>query len=278
MKTSDEVVNRGEICRVVLFGGSSLATTYVPEETKHRTLLEQRLREEYPHQQVEVVNHADNGEFFARYLISGKYERHRPVLEGVDIAVLRFGANDEKRMEVEEYRRHFRSFMDLLRQDFPGVSFVLQTLIYLDYPNHYFYDRNLELEPYSEVSRQIAAQEGHLLSDFYAVCKRETDRGNWDIRARQGLILDNSQDAGKENKVEWFSDIHPNPKGIRLAVEEDIRVIKQRYPQDLPVGQKAVKRESNSPEHYEQMLQFPAERITVLRKPNPETLLQQASS
>lgn len=277
MSISTDDSHRQESSRIVLFGGSSLATTYVPEEMKHRTLLEQRLREEYPEQEIEVLNCADNGEFFARYLLNGVYEQHRSQLQGVDVAIFRFGANDEKRMEHGEYARHMRIFVDLLRQDFPGVHIVLQTLIYLDYPTHYLYDRNQELEPFSEVSRKLAKESGFTLSDFYEAGKRETDKGNWDFRVRQGLVLDNSKDSGKENEVVWFSDIHPNPKGIRIAVEEDIRVLRERFPESLPAGQVAVPRTPYTTEEYERILDFPKTRLTLLRKPNPEQQLQQAS-
>jgi lysophospholipase L1-like esterase len=265
------------VSRIVLFGGSSLATTYVPDEHTHRTLLEQGLRAVYPEQNIEVVNNAYNGELVARYLIKGTYERDRALLKGADIAVLRFGANDQKRIHVEEFRDHMTKFVQLLRQDFPGLHIVFQTLIYLDYPEHMYYDRNQELEPFSQVSRDLAREFGYSLSDFFEVGKRETAKGNWDYRIRRnkdGIILDNSQDAGNESP-RWFSDIHPNLAGIRMAVEEDIRVLKERFPAQLPTGQKAVSRPAKSAEEYEQLLNFPADRLNILLHPNQEQILQQ---
>lgn len=260
--------------RVVLFGGSSVRTSYLPEAAQHHNVLREALSHAYPHQSVEVSNCADNGEFIARYLLTGKYEKHRETLAGIDIAIIRFGANDQKRMDVAEYKAHTNHFVDLLESDFPGLTIVMETGTYFDYPAHYAFNRNLQLDPYWDVARQVAKERGYLLADYYAVMQKKTAQGEWDFRVRQGLIIDNSQDAGKENDPKWFSDIHPNPAGTRLAVEEEFRCLKAAFPNALPTGQQRTPRPARKGTEYAQLLNFPFERLTQLTQPNPEQVLQ----
>src|SRR5690606_37843598 len=133
-----------------------------------------------------------------------------------------------------EYHQQMLKFIELLKTDFPGIAIVLETGIYVDYPRHYTSDRNKSLDPYWEVSRKIAAESGYPLVDYYAVTKQEAAEGNWDIRIRtqagKQIILDASQDAGKENDPKWFTDIHPNPVGVQIAAREEVRVLRTLFP------------------------------------------------
>jgi acyl-CoA thioesterase-1 len=268
--------NNPSPARVVLFGGSSVRTSYLPIAAQHHVVLGGLLREAYPGQAVTVENRADNGEFIARYLLRGTYERHRADLPGIDVAIIRFGTNDQKRMDVDEYRRQFEKFLALLEQDFPGLHLILETGIYVDYPEHYNFDRNLELDPYWQVSRDLAQERNLPLVDYYAACKREAERGNWDIRVRRGLVIDSAQDAGKEGSADWFTDIHPNPRGTRLAAAEEARVLRAAFPRLLPVGQTTATREPENTAFYERYLDFPSDRLVVPSKPTPCDALQES--
>lgn len=270
-----------DVSRVVLFGGSSVATTYLPKEAKHHNALAALLKEAYPKQKIEVENWADNGEFIARYLLNVAYERHRKDQKGIDVAIIRFGTNDQKRMKVPEYHAQMLKFIELLKTDYPGIAIVLETGVYLDYPKHYTTDRNKILDPYWEVSRKIAKEFGYPLVEYYGAAKRETEAGNWDIRIRtqkyKRFILDNSEDAGKENDPSWFTDIHPNPAGTKLAAREETLVLKQLFPEKLPAGQEALVREARDKEYYSKFLNFDASRLTTSKKANPEQTLQTAT-
>lgn len=254
-----------------VFGDSTVATTYLPEEAKHCAVLERELSKAYPGQEIKVSNFADNGEFVARYLLRGTYEKHRASLPGLDVAIIRFGANDMKRMKTVEYRSHLEKFIALLKTDFPGVQIVLETGMYLDYPAHHSSNRNRSLNPYYQVSRNISAEDGYPLVDYYNTVKAETAAGNWDVRvrAREGragpFVLDASQDAGRENDPKWFTDIHPNPEGARIAVREEVAVLRKIFPEALPFGGKAHAREARSNDDYVKYLDFSADRL--LKKP-----------
>lgn len=269
--------SKSNLSRIVLFGGSSVLTSYLPEEAKHHVVLQALLHDAYPDQAMEIKNWADNGEFIARYLLRGTYEKHRVVQPGIDVAIIRFGTNDQKRMDVAEYHRQMEKFLALLRRDFPGIQIVLETGVYVDFPAHYRFDRNQVLSPYWEVSRQIASQEGLPLVDYFEVGRKETERGNWDLRVRKGLVPDASQDAGKEGDPDWFSDIHPNPLGVKLAAQEEVRVLKRTFPERLPSGQKAVVREAVSNAGYEELLAFSSDRLAATKTTSTLDALQEAT-
>jgi acyl-CoA thioesterase-1 len=281
MNSSVQAKTAEDATRVVLFGGSSVFTSYLPESTKHHIVLAEQLKMAYPQQKIEVANWADNGEYIARYLLKGAYERQIRMQPGIDVAIIRFGTNDQKRMKEPEYYQQMLKFLTLLKNDFPGVAIILETGIYMDFPKHYTFDRNLALDPYWEVSRKIAAQFDYPLVDYYAVAKQEAAAGNWDIRVRKlgkEFILDAGHDEGRDHDPKWFTDIHPNPVGVRLAVREEIRVLKNVFPEKLPAGQKAVKREPRDGDYYSQYLNFPAERlVTASNNGNLETDLQEAT-
>src|SRR4051812_40636883 len=105
----------GEVARVGLFGGSSVRTSYLPAEVSQTGVLQKELEKAYPAQGVEVTNYADNGEFIARYLVTGTYERHRKEgMQGIDVAIIRFGANDQKRFSAKVYLEQLRRLVELL--------------------------------------------------------------------------------------------------------------------------------------------------------------------
>lgn len=260
-------MNKNLPSRIVLFGGSSVRTSYLPPAAQHHVVLSGLLQAAYPGQAICVENRADNGEFIARYLLSETYERHRMALPGIDVAIIRFGTNDQKRMGIEEYRSQFEKFLALLEQDFPGLHVILETGIYVDYPRHYNFDRNLVLDPYWQVSRDLARERKLPLVDYYAACRREANLGNWDIRVRRGLVIDAAQDAGREGSADWFTDIHPNPRGTRLAATEEVQALRAAFPRQLPAGQVARPRESKGREFYEQYLDFSSDRLIVRAAP-----------
>jgi len=265
------------IVHIGLFGGSSVATTYLPEETKHHVVLEKELSAAYPGQEIKVSNLADNGEFIARYLLNGKYEIHRADLTGLDVAIIRFGTNDIKRMKRPEYRKQLDKFVALLQEDFPGVQIIMETGMYLDYPKHYSSDRNASLNPVWQASRDLAQEKGFPLVDFYEAAKEETAAGNWDLRVRARaadgpFVLDASRDAGKENNPKWFTDIHPNPEGVRVAVREEVKAIREKFSTALPVGQQARPRDARNQAAYAEYLDFSPDRLTVKPKVAPDQL------
>lgn len=275
--------------RVALIGGSSSATTYLPEEEKHHHVLQNALKERYPGQEVEVFNFADNGEFIARYLLNGRYSKDLASMQGknIDIAILRCGINDSKYFSIEEFAEQTRRFINLLKADFPGIQIIIETGFYLDYPKHYRNDRNRLLAPYWEVNRQIAKELGLPLSDLYHESEKATKAGQWDLRIRSqndekypkkptqiywGTELD--EEYGSDPN--WFSDVHPSPNGVRLAVAVEVDLLKRTFPERLPSGTGAALVGTERPQDfYVEWLGCDPERLKQKRK-NPD-LLQDAT-
>lgn len=278
MMHSTQAADSAKDVRVVLFGGSSVASSYLPEDQQHQAVLQAMLQKAYPEQKITVENWASGGEFVARYLLTGAYEKQRKEQPGIDVAIIRFGTNDQKRMKPPEYKEHLRKLVAVLKEDFPGVQIILETGIYVDYPKHYSSDRNKILNPYWQISRDLAKEDGYPLVEYYERVKQETAAGNWDVRTRarktEEMIMDNTQDAGHENDPVWFTNIHPNAEGVRLAADEEVKIIKELFPTALPTGQVAKTREAKDQQYYATLLSFPAERLEIEKKTNPDKELQ----
>jgi len=272
--------------RIALFGGSSSATTYLPEEFKHHNLLRNALEAGYPGEKVEVYNFADNGLFIARYLLDGLYGKDYAAMQGknIDIAILRCGINDAKRFSPKEFAGQTRQFIKLLQNDFPGVRIILETGFYLDYPKHYQSDRNRKLNPYWEVNRQIAKEMDLPLCDLYAESEKATTEGNWDLRIRSKnrekypkspelFYWGTELDAEYGHHPEWFTDVHPSPNGVRLAVDTEAALLRRLYPEKLPTGHgKTGGPVDRDQAFFVRWIDCPPERLELLKTKNPDQL------
>lgn len=279
------------VTRIALFGGSSSATTYLPDGSKHHHQLKHKLESQYPGQSVEVFNLADNGEFMARYLLRSRYTKHLSQLRGknLDLVILRFGINDSKRFSVEEFSEQLRRFIQLLRNDFPGVRIILETGFYLDYPKHYSFDRNRALNPYWDATRALAQELELPLSDVYVASEKATAAGDWDIRIRSldekkypkkptRFYWETTLDAEYGHEPRWFSDVHPNPHGVGLAVETEAKLLKTLYPERLPTGTgKIAEIPQRDEAFFSEWLNCPPERLNLRRK-NPDQLQEATTS
>lgn len=263
-----------EVSHVVLMGSSSLRTSYLPENLAHKAALQHAMDAHYGEGRAQVHNWADNGEFIARFLITGKYERFRKDAPGVDVFIIRFGANDAKRMHPPEFAQQLEKLIALLKEDFPDAKFILEDGMYLDYPAHYRKDRNQEQLPYWEQTRAIAEKHGVPLSALFEASKRETEQGNWDLRIRsqrnKTIVCDSSQDDQYPGDIDWFTDIHPNPVGVQVAVAAEMEALKSLFPETLPTGGRKTERESKSENAYIALLNFAPERLKKTLMQNPD--------
>lgn len=270
------------VVRVGLFGDSTLATSYLPKESRPDRALRDELKKRYPDQRCEVYNFALNGEFIARYLLSGKYDQARTRLgeRSLDAIVVRFGINDQKYVDEAEFARQLNVFVDLLKTDFPGAAIILETGPFVDFPAHYHYDREAVLSPYWEKTRQIAEQQGLQVSDYHRASKAATAAGNWDLRIRltdsknEGFVIDASRDSEHTGDPKWFSDIHPNSPGIQLAAVTQAQILKDIFPDQIPSGKPGADFQARTTEDYARMLDFSPDRLARPRKVAPVDRLQ----
>lgn len=132
--------------------------------------------------------------------------------------------------------------------------------LYLDFPHHYTSDRNRKLTPYWEKIHAVARRRPLPLVPLFAASKNETLCGNWDLRIRsqrdKTVPVDASKDFERVGDVDWFTDIHPNPRGVLVAVETEMSILKVLFPKDLPRGGTKTVRSGKNSDDYIRLLQF----------------------
>lgn len=224
----------------MLIGDCTLATSYMPTHHRNEVLLAARLRALYPHDALHITNEGLDGEhvggFLARY--ERTFARHAPP----DYVLVRYGINDRRTYGTEGFASRLHTLLDRLQADFPRVRIVLETGVFVDFPAHYEFDRNAVLQPIYQVIRDVGRARGFPVVDVYARMAHETALGNWDLRVRGYGVVEETipvlgvgQDHVYGDDVRWFTNIHPNPKGMAVFVDEQVRVLQQHWPETLRV-------------------------------------------
>jgi lysophospholipase L1-like esterase len=238
--------------RIVMLGDCTLATTYLPAAFKNETRLAHALTARYPHDRIEVINEGLDGESVQDFL--RRYPRVVRRVGTPDYVIVRYGVQDRRRYGVAGFRHQLQALCDRFRTDFPHVRIVLETGIYVDYPAHYEFDRNRVLQPLYNVIRELGRQYSFPVVDIYERMARETTNGNWDLRVRGYGIVDDEipvlgagQDHLHVGDVRWFTNIHPNPQGIDVIVDEEVRVFGEHWPVSLRIPRVAEHRQPSRP-------------------------------
>ena len=137
--TANRPMDKAEVV-IVHFGDSTCITSYLPAEQRVEAVLNDRLSNLYGDQRIISHNAATGGDYIRQFLDSGRYQK---VVKGriphVDIALIRFGHNDQKHCEPVEFKRRLEEFCDLLATDYPGIQIVLETNTWVD-PKHHAAD------------------------------------------------------------------------------------------------------------------------------------------
>ena len=234
---------------IVHFGDSTCITSYLPAEQRVDAALNDRLSNFYRDQRIVSHNVAAGGDYIRQFLDSGRYKKAvKNRIPHIDIALIRYGHNDQKHCEPVEFKRHLEEFCDLLAKDYPGVQIVLETNTWVD-PTHHAADPetsvklNERMNAVWDVVRQLAKERKYPLVEIYERKKKETQAGNWDQRIRhQQLsmekfgkrILDGSKDNEMKDVPGWFYDNHPNATGVKIIADEEFRMMTSLWPKALP--------------------------------------------
>lgn len=223
---------------LLLIGDCTVATSYMPEQHRNERLLAAKLRALYPADECTVTNEGLDGEHVFGFL--RRYERTLRRVPRPDYVLIRFGVNDRKAHGVDGFRQHLGTLCDRLLSSFPDARILLETGMYVDFPAHYEFDRNAILEPIYDVIRETGQRGGFPVVDVYRRMRRETEAGNWDLRVRGYGVVDDEipvlgpgQDHLHSGDVRWWTNIHPNPRGIAVIADEEAAVIKQHWPESL---------------------------------------------
>lgn len=237
---------------IVHFGDSTCITSYLPTE-RVEAVLNDRLTNFYREPRIVSHNVAAGGDYIRQFLDSGRYKKAaKDKIPHIDIALIRYGHNDQKHCEPVVFKWHLAEFCDLLAKDYPGVQIVLETNTWVD-PRHHAVDPetsvklNERMNAVWDVVRQLAKKRKYPLVEIYERKKKETQAGNWDQRIRhQQLsmakfgkqILDGSKDDEMNDVPGWFYDNHPNANGVNIIADEEFKVITGLWPRRLPQAQR----------------------------------------
>lgn len=226
---------------LLMVGDCTLATSYLPLRLKNERILATRLAELYPDDGCVVTNEGLDGETVAQFL--KRYDRTIKRNAPPDYVLIRYGVNDRRAYGVDGFRERMVELIERLRADFPHARILLETGMYVDYPAHYEFDRNPILQPIYEVIRELGQRYGYPVIDLFERMRSETAQGNWDLRVRGYGVVDDEipvlgagQDHLHTGDVRWWTNIHPNPIGIQVIADEEVRVLQQNWPVTLRIS------------------------------------------
>ncbi|HIJ72943.1 MAG TPA: hypothetical protein HPP83_02470 [Candidatus Hydrogenedentes bacterium] len=199
-----------------------------------------RLRRAFPGQPFVIRNFGEAGVTATQFLCRGFIENVRQVLPHLDIAFLRYGIADRKHEGIPKTIESVGQLCVQLEEAFTGITIVIETDMWVDYPRHYLFDRNPRLAPLYEKLRDLAASEGYAVVDIFAKVEEETQKGNWDLRLRsvpvEGIssIADDSFDELFAADSAFFTNIHPNARCYGLIAEWEVAKLRELFGDTLP--------------------------------------------
>jgi len=206
-------------CCIVLFGDCTVSCGLWPSANRPQNHLAIRLRRTFPDQLFIIRNMGEDGGTIGGWLENRRFEELFQTVPLLDIAFIRYGINDRKYHDIPRCISNLREFCTRVRQHYVMATIIIETGIWVDYPKHYMFDRNSRLAPLYNAMREFAGDEGYPLIDVFKNMEIETQNGNWDLRVRglpapETTVLDDSFDEFYGNDPAFFTNIHPNSRGM----------------------------------------------------------------
>ena len=228
-----------ESCCIALVGDCTVSCLRWPPANRPENHLAVRLRRAYPGQAFLVRNVSDEGASAGSYMTSGRLDQLSEALPRLDVAFVRFGVTDRKRNGVSGCIGNLSELCRRLTVHYPRVRVIIETGIWVDYPDHYMWDRNAKLAPLYEAVRAMAESEGYPVVDVFENTRAETEAGNWDLRVRglpapEHTIVDSSFDDFFAHDPAFFTNIHPNSRCMGLIADWEIATLKELFGDRLP--------------------------------------------
>ena len=222
-------------CCIGLFGDCTVDVD-VPPAMRPEHHLAVRLRRALPGQPFVIRNLGDSGGTAGTF-----HEARLEEIPRLDIAFIRYGINDRKRDGVSGCIKNLKALCELIEQHYPGVTIIIETGIWVDYPEHYMWDRNSRLAPLYEAMRRFAAERSYPMVDVFSNMEMETRRANWDLRVRglpdrEYTIIDDSFDQFFSDDPAFFTNIHPNSRCLGFIAEWEIARLKELFGDRPPGG------------------------------------------
>lgn len=167
-----------------MIGECTVSCNQWPPANRPDNHLQVELRRAFPNQNVVVRNYGDAGGSARGFLDSNRIDQILQELPQINIAYLRYGINDRKIDGVSGCIRYLRLICERLKEACPDVAIIIETNIWVDYPQHNLRDRNARLAPLYEAMRRFAEKDGYPVVDIFKKMEEETGKGHWDLRVR----------------------------------------------------------------------------------------------
>ena len=200
-----------------LLGDSTVNTSYLLPELQWWRML-------WASTSPLVTNHAHDGSKTSDFLTGGAYPPSTWL--GDELYLIRFGLNTDE-LNTTLFETNLLAVVDTALGS--GADVVLATNFGVDFAGgHYNYDRDAWIVDFNAVVRDVATARGLPLIDLHALMAAE-----WDTRIRvytiPGLPITDPRVWGNDYSAaldgdgfggaddpDWYSDIHPNPRGCEL--------------------------------------------------------------
>lgn len=226
-------------CCIALIGDCTLSCNRWPPANRPENHLSVRLRWAFPGQPFVIRKIADEGGSAGSFLKSNRLEELFAALPRLDVAFIRFGVNDRKRDGIAGCIANLRELCQRLTDRYQRCTIVIETGMWVDYPEHYMWDRNSKLAPLYEAMRSMAESERYAVNDVFGKTRTETEAGNWDLRVRglpdaEHTILDDSFDGFFGEDPAFFTNIHPNSRCMGLIADWEIDKLRELFGDTLP--------------------------------------------
>jgi len=224
---------------IALIGDCTVCCDYLPPANRPESHLAVRLRRAFPGQPFVIRNRSDNGGTARGFLEMGGVDGLFAAMPRLHVAFLRFGVNDRKRDGVAACVRYLALLCERLRGRYPQLAIVIETGLWVDYPDHYMWDRNARLALLYDAMRSMSREAGCELLDIFDMTRAEVERGNWDLRVRglpdpKHTIVDGSFDGFFGDDPAFFTNIHPNSRCLGLIAEWRVEKLVELFGGRLP--------------------------------------------
>jgi hypothetical protein len=227
-----EEATEPEVCSVALLGDSTVTCDYFPPANRPENHLMVRLRKAFPEQRFVVWNLARAEETAAELLRSGRLEQIFSAFPKLHLGFVRYNIDEGDPAGVRGYIGCLKQLGDALREQYPGITVIFETGIWVHHPAHFTGDSHARLGPQYDQVRGWAAEIGYPVVDVYAKMQAEAAKGNWDLRVR-GLpipdqtVVDDSFDQFFGEEPIYFANVHPNSRCLGLIAEWEVTMIRQ---------------------------------------------------
>ncbi len=226
-------------CGIALVGDCTVSCLGWPPANRPESHLAVRLRRAFPGQPFVIRNISDEGGSAGGFLKSGKLRELFDILPQLHIAFVRFGINDRKQDGVQGCIHNLSALCRQVTDHYPEITVIIETGMWVDYPEHYMWDRNAKLAPLYEAMQGMAESEEYPIVDIFNHMRLETEKGNWDLRVRglpdpEHTIVDDSFDSFFAHDPAFFTNIHPNSKCMGLITDWEVEKLKELFGNRLP--------------------------------------------